>query len=309
MNTINIRCRSVALGCISPPPFRAQIANPEPRRWRWGFGVIPLLLVAILPSSAEAQETLAQFFKRSCTNCHTIGGGYLNAPDLKNVNQRAKRQWLIDFMMNPRATIDSGDPYAKKIFADSKNQYMPPIQGMTAERGGFLLDLIKEESAKPKSIFIGAQESTRPFLPQDYEDGKAIFLGLKPLDEKGPACISCHTMHDTASLGGGRLGGDLTKFSEKKKDRNAVSAWLSNPAAEMMQPVFANKPMTEDEIHALTAYFEGSAKSSEADPSASRVAFLLMGLLLAIAIVFGFDAIWKHRFHSVRKPLVDSNQV
>jgi len=67
--------------------------------------------------------------------------------------------------------------------------------------------------------------------------------------------------------------------------------------------------MTGDEIHALVAYFESTAGESPVEPSASRVAFLLLGLVGATAAVFGFDAIWKHRFQAVRQPLVESSHV
>ena len=73
-----------------------------------------------------------------------------------------------------------------------------------------------------------------------------------------------------------------------------------------MQPIFKERPLNEDEIHALVAYFESTAGDSPAQPASSRVAFLLIGLVGAVCFVFGFDAIWKRRFHSVRQPLVDA---
>ncbi len=116
-------------------------------------------------------------------------------------------------------------------------------------------------------------------------------------------CMNYHT------IGGGRLGPDLTNIYERLKGPKALSAWLMAPGTETMQPIFASHPMTADEIHALAAYFEASAGESLAEPAASRVAFLLMGLILATGIVFAFDAIWKRRFHSVRQPLVDATPV
>jgi hypothetical protein len=35
------------------------------------------------------------------------------------------------------------------------------------------------------------------------------------------------------------------------------------------------------------------------------MAFLLLGLGLATAVIFLFDSVWKKRFHAVRRPLVD----
>ncbi len=116
-------------------------------------------------------------------------------------------------------------------------------------------------------------------------------------------------MHDLTALGGGRLGPDLTNVYERLKGRKALSAWLVAPGTETMQPIFKNHPINGDEIHALVAYFEASAGESPAQPTSSRIALLLMGLLGAAAVVFGFDAIWKRRFHSVRQPLVDATSL
>ena len=52
--------------------------------------------------------------------------------------------------------------------------------------------------------------------------------------------------------------------------------------------------------------FEATAKQSEADTAVNRIAFLLLGLGVAAATVFVFDAVWKGRFHAVRRPLVDT---
>ena len=108
-------------------------------------------------TTAQAQDT-PDYFKQNCTNCHTIGGGPLTGPDLKNVLQRAQknkknRAWLIRFMMNPKAVIDSGDPYAQQMYEKSRRVLMPTLPGLTRERAEKLLDLIEAESKLEKSQF------------------------------------------------------------------------------------------------------------------------------------------------------------
>ena len=126
--------------------------------------------------------------------------------------------------------------------------------------------------------------------------------------------MSCHSMYDTPGLGGGALApdrrvSDLTNVYERLKGRQALSAWLMAPGTETMLPIFKNHPMTADEINALVAYFEASAGERPAEPAASRVALLLLGLAGAAALIFGFYAIWKQRFHGVRRQLVDATPV
>src|SRR5690606_13166114 len=109
----------------------------------FALGAAALLLCAA-PSRLQAQET-ADFFKQNCMSCHTIGGGRLTGPDLKNVSQRKDRDWLIKFMLDPKGVIDSGDPYAQQLLKESRGVVMPAIPLMTRERAGYLLDLIDAE--------------------------------------------------------------------------------------------------------------------------------------------------------------------
>ncbi|MCA9218254.1 MAG: c-type cytochrome [Planctomycetales bacterium] len=271
-----------------------------------GRTILLCTLVNVFPSLLWSQDS-PDFFRQNCMNCHTIGGGRLTGPDLKDVSERKDREWLIGFMMNPKSYLDSGDPYAIKILEESRNVPMPTLPGMTRERSENLLDLIDAESKLTESQFKGLQISNKPFNDADRKLGRDIFLGKHRLEAGGAACISCHSMHDVTTLGGGRLGPDLTNIYERLKGRKALSAWLVAPGTETMQPIFKNHPISNDEIHALVAYFEASAGESPAQPTSSRIALLFLGLMGSTAAVFGFDAIWKRRFYSVRQPLVDAN--
>lgn len=300
---------------LAPPSddgdFGHALAKPSVvslANYRWQLATAIMFAVAsncVAFRPAHAQDT-PDYFRQNCMNCHTIGGGRLTGPDLKDVTKRKDREWLASFMMNPKAVIDSGDAYAKKIMEESRNVPMPTLPGLTKERAENLLTLIEAESKLEKSKFQGLQISTKPFTDEDRRHGRDIFLGHVKLSGGGTACVSCHAMHDTPALGGGRLGPDMTNVYERLKGRRALSAWLMAPGTETMLPIFKNRPMTTDEVHALTAYFESSAGESPNGPTTNQTAFLLMGLASAVAMIFGCDLIWRRRFHSVRRPLVDT---
>ena len=78
--------------------------------------LIGLSLTAAIGSAQEA----AQFFRENCVSCHTVGGGRLTGPDLKNVTQRKERDWLVEFLTNPQAMMDKGDPYALKLQQEAR---------------------------------------------------------------------------------------------------------------------------------------------------------------------------------------------
>ena len=279
----------------------------------WRSGLCRFLVTALVfgvldrvSAKIHAQDT-PDYFKKNCMSCHTIGGGSLIGPDLKDVSKRKDRDWLAKFIMDPRGVIESGDSYAKKIFEEARRVPMPTPPGITRERADKLLVLIEAESKLEESQFKGLQISSAPFTEVDRENGRNIFLGLQSLDAGGASCISCHSMHDVPALGGGRLGPDLTKVFERLNGRPSLSAWLNDPPTETMQPIFKQHKLTADEIHSLVAYFESSAPEEPSRASTSRVAFLLMGLAGATVWIFLFDFIWKKRFRAVRRPLVESD--
>lgn len=290
----------------------AGLHSPDfmPAQHRSLFRLLRICLYQIfifLVSAAAVGQDTPDYFRQNCMSCHTIGGGRLTGPDLKDVTKRQGREWLTKFLLNPRAVIDSGDPYAKKLFEEARNVPMPTPPGITLDRAEKLLDLIEAESLLEESQFKGLQLSTAPFTDIDRAQGRAIYLGTQKLTAGGTACISCHSMCDVSALGGGRLGPDLTNVYERLKGRAALSAWLMAPGTETMQPIFRNHPLSSEEINSLVAHFESTTAEPPADSSRGQVTFLLSGLAGAVFGVFFLDAIWRGRFHSVRRSLVEAN--
>jgi mono/diheme cytochrome c family protein len=269
----------------------------------------PLLIAALAAllccgsANSPAQDTAA-FFKQNCTSCHTIGGGRLTGPDLKDVTTRKDRAWLVQFLQGPKAMIDSGDPYAVKLQQEARGVVMPNIAGMSPQQAQAILDMIGAESKLPRSQFAGMQISDRPLTAQDVAKGKLFFLGEQRLSGGGPACVSCHTIRGLMLLGGGRLGPDLTRVYERLQGRKGLAAWLSSPASPTMTPVFKDHAIQPDEILSLVALFEDSAKKGGQDDTTSLLNFFLLGLGGMVLGLISLDALWKTRFRGVRRSMV-----
>jgi len=290
----------------SRPPTHSRAGRAS--RWRqissfalllaWAAGAAPLL----------AQET-ADYFRQNCVSCHTIGGGRLVGPDLKNATERQNRDWLVGFVFDPKGVLDGGDPYALKLREEAGGALMPPIAGMTRAQAEALISLIEAESGLPESEFAGLDISDEPFSSADILRGRQLFQGYQHLANGGPACISCHTTGSLGALGGGRLGPDLTRVVERLKGRKSLASWLLAPATEVMRPVYAKNRLTNEEILPLVAFLEaevhgGSEGRGSEDPGTSQITFLLLGLAgTALAFVLA-DGIWRRRFRAVRRPLV-----
>jgi cytochrome c2 len=267
-------------------------------------GALAAALILLAGSSLPAQDAAA-FFKQNCTSCHTIGGGRVTGPDLKDVTQRKDREWLIKFINDPQGTLAGGDPYALKLQSEARGAVMSKVVGINNDLAASLLDLIEAESKLPKSQFAGLQISNRPFTPQDIQAGMNLFMGKVRLKAGGAPCVSCHSVSDLPHLGGGRLGPDLTRVFERLGGRKGLGAWLAAPPSPTMNPVFKNHPMDPEEIVPLVAYFQNTAqKGGVADTSTWMFNFLLLGLGGTIVMLILFDLIWNKRFRSVRRLLV-----
>ncbi len=263
-----------------------------------------LALVLATAPGALAQDAAAEF-KTQCMSCHTIGGGRLVGPDLKDVSQRKDRAWLARFIVDPETVLASGDAYALKLKNEARGVVMANIPGMTLDRAKALLDLIEAESLLEKSQFAGMEISERPFTEEDVRLGRNIFLGLERLEGGGPACVSCHSVKGIGVLAGGGLGPELSTIFGRFGGRKGLSIWLSAPPTTTMQAVFESHPLDADqEIVPLLAYFADIGEDPPESSQASTLIFILLGLAGTGAVLMIFDALWKGRFRGVRKELV-----
>lgn len=301
MDTYRVQTASEGKASAHAHEFQDQLWFAFPgRRLAW---LTLFALLAATAAPAHAQEA-AEFYKQNCASCHSIGGGRLTGPDLKDVTKRKDREWLANFITNPKAVIDSGDPYTQQMVQEARGVIMPTLFGLTRDRIESLLNLIEAESKLPRSQFAGVQVSSRPLTAADVAHGRDLFMGRERLQNGGAACLSCHSVRGVGALGGGKLGPDLTRVFERMQDRKQLAAWLSAPATPTMLPIFKKHPLQPEEVLALVAFFEQSAKEGHDDDSPSALRFFLLGLAGAGAGLAVFDAIWRRRFRGVRRAQV-----
>jgi len=266
--------------------------------------VVPLLLLLAMGTGAALAQDRVDDFRLNCTSCHTIGGGRLVGPDLKNVTERQDRAWLARFIVDPQGVIDGGDAYALQLLNEARGVKMTPVLGMTVDRAMNLLDLIETESALEKSQFAGIKISDRPFTAADVATGRRIFIGTHRLANRGPACVSCHSVNGMGVLAGGKLGPDLNAVFERLNGRKGLATWLSAPPTPIMQSVFRGHPFAEDEILPLVAFFAEKAVAPPESGQAATLIFILLGMAGTAGALVLFDVAWRNRFRAVRRTLV-----
>ncbi len=263
---------------------------------------ISVLLFGFGTAYAQVPEN---YFRQNCMSCHTIGGGRLTGPDLKNVQERVSREWMIDWMMDPEGILASGDPYAAKLQKEARGAIMPRSPGITRDLANALLDLIEAESLLEASRFIGIQISDRALLPEDIDEGRALFMGATPLKNGGPACIGCHHVNSIGSLGGGKLGLNLTRAYARLEGRKGLAAWLAAPPSLTMSPVFTQYPIDEEEILPLIAFMKDETEQDLPESTSATINFVLSGIIGAAVLLVIFDRLWGKRFKAVRQPLYE----
>ena len=254
-----------------------------------------------LPTRAE---TPADYFQQNCSQCHTVGGGDLIGPDLEGVAKRKDRAWLVKFLLDPQAVIDSGDPYAARLLQDSHGLVMPSSAGMTAELANALLDSLEGKQNPAPSASPGALIGDRPFAPADIAFGRQLFMGERPFAGGGPACVSCHTLGTIGGLGGGRLGPDLTRLYDRLGGRKGVGAWLSAPPTPVMQSLFRNHALQPDEILPLLAVIDDAGQHGQPAGASAMSKFSLLGLIGMLAALAVLQLAWRGRFRAVRQSMV-----
>jgi mono/diheme cytochrome c family protein len=251
-----------------------------------------VVLAAALAGAAAwgAPDPAAQLFSQRCSSCHSVGQGNKVGPDLLGVTQRRDKAWVTKFVRAPAAAIDDKDPIAVELFSRFNGVKMPDQELSDAELDalwGYFASCTTQGGCLPAAL---GPKWGLDATAEEIAHGEALFAGSRALQNRGPACFSCHTARGLEGFGGGTLGSDLT-FSYATLGEERLTTALESTASPVMKNVYGDKPLTADEQYALKAYFAALAKDGEL-PRRDRDFFLLglegAGLLLGLfAIVWG----------------------
>ncbi|XOV92268.1 MAG: PQQ-dependent sugar dehydrogenase [Bacteroidota bacterium] len=89
-----------------------------------------------------------ELFNMYCASCHNFSSSGIG-PNLAGVTSRMDKDWLIKFINNPQAVIESGDEHATQQF-EKYQQYMPPFPMIQGEDMEDLLSFINRFSQGEK---------------------------------------------------------------------------------------------------------------------------------------------------------------
>src|SRR5215470_17425287 len=83
--------------------------------------VVAIVARIVLCAEAASADTAEakKIFTTRCMACHTFGKGVKVGPDLKGVNDRRQRDWLLRFV-KASSTMVGSDPIAVQLFDEFK---------------------------------------------------------------------------------------------------------------------------------------------------------------------------------------------
>jgi mono/diheme cytochrome c family protein len=255
---------------------------------------------AALPTVANAADAAAGkklFDDKTCGACHTVGGGDLVGPDLKNVTKERPSEWLHAWITAPDAMIAKKDPVAVELLKKYNGMEMPNL-GLSASEVDSILAYLDSAAGGAASTAAAA-----PALKGDAEKGKDLFTGNDRFANGGPPCMACHSTGGLGAFGGGHLGPDLTEVSKRLGGVNGLSGWLAGLPTPTMKAVWTKQPPTPQE-RANVAAFLAQAVLAVREPSAIWQLVGLTGLGAAIILlIIGFR--WRNRLKfGVRRPMM-----
>jgi mono/diheme cytochrome c family protein len=256
------------------------------------------LALAAIGGPADQGKAL---FKQNCSSCHTVGGGDGVGPDLKGVVDLAGESAVRAFITDPTKAIAAGDPRIAALVTKFHGLKMPSL-GLSAAQIDALVAYLKGQGggAAPPATTTTAQPATG-----NAAAGKKLFTGATQLAHGGPACLSCHSIAGGGSLGGGRVGPDLTKAATKYGGAKGLTSVLASIPFPKMVPLYRDHALTRSEEGDLAAFLATTPGKQRSDGSAWLIAALGVGVTAAaLALML---VIWPRRRLVVRRRIVPSS--
>jgi len=213
-----------------------------------------------------------------CMGCHTLGGGALTGPDLKN-SQSYPRQTVLDATKRMEKNVG---PMSDEEVAALTDFLLSPEAG----------ERIETQRA------LAAHREAATLEPGNAAKGKSLFAGRTAFLNGGVACAACHQA-------GGR-GGNLAASLEDSYTRLGelpLMATVESPGFPVMRAIYTAHPVEKQEAVHLVKYLE---MLSENPLPPSTLPLHAIGSVGAIAVLLLIGKTTKRRVAGTRRRLVSS---
>ena len=257
-----------------------------------------LFLLVLLAAGAAQADAGKDLFDKQCASCHSIGGGDGGGPDLKGVAAKRSQEWLVRVIAEPDKLTAEKDPTQLELI--KKYGFEMPNVGVSRADAAKIVAYLGGGSAPAKDAAAGggapvaAAGEAQPVEAPPAElvvtkellaTGRNLFTGKERFAKGGAPCISCHALR-YPGIHSGALASDLTGLYGKMGE-NGVRGVLKSLSFPVMKKIYAERPLTENEITAMTALFKDAAARKHVASDPYPLAGLgFFALCLVAAILF-----------------------
>ena len=258
------------------------MANPG--RFLSCFTAVLLLTTSMSVWADEGKE----LFDKECADCHSIGGGDSGGPDLQGVVEKRTHEWLESVIIEPDKLTANKDPIQAELI--KKYGYEMPNLGIGHEDAlKIIVYLSKADGAGATAAVPPASEQIAVVVtPELIAQGKALLTGRTKLAKGGAPCLSCHPFTYPGLFGGNLSTAELSASYQRMGDTGMKGA-LKALKFPTMKKIYADRPLTDDEVAALMAIFKDSVAQKGKSSS-----FFVAGGALFVLLILGL-AFYKRR--------------
>jgi len=220
--------------------------------------LVPVFLAAAL--SVAHADPGKDLFDKQCASCHTIGGGDSGGPDLKGVADKRPEEWLESVIIEPDKLTAAKDPIQLELI--KKYGYEMPNLGISHDDALKIIAWLRGGSgAADQTGALPADEHANVVVtPELVARGKALFTGQMPFAKGGAPCTACHRINSPGIAGGNMSIANLSDSYAKMGERGMKGA-LKSLKFPVMQNIYRDRPLTDDEITALIAFYKDGSSS------------------------------------------------
>jgi cytochrome c2 len=225
-------------------------------------------VVFLLASPAQAKFEPAIVFETACSGCHSVGKGDVVGPDLKGVTARHDASWLHAFIRSSQSLVRRREKAAVALFEKYKKRM--PDHDFTDQEIDVLLAFI--QAGGPRGA--GEVRSAAAATAAEVAHGRDLFTGALPFARGGAACIQCHAAGEGGRWRAGTLAGDLSRIYVKYQDVGLARA-LAESHYPLMTEAYRGRPLTPEEVFAVKAFLNRTARSPAVPDEPLRAGGLL----------------------------------
>lgn len=245
--------RCVAAGARRPGGTSRRHTRQLGLRGLWVVAVA-LVTIVLLPQSGALADVAdgKATYEQLCQACHQAGATGLPGvfPPLAGNPSIEDVEYFVQ-------VVTEGLQGEIVVLGQTYNGNMPAFPQLSEDDIDHLVEYLQSLGSA-----VGPDASTTttaaPSAPTagDPAAGEALFMGSVSLANGGPACYACHS---AGPYGGASFGPDLSGATAHLGGVPGLTGWLAAPPSATMQPLFANRPLTETEIADLAVFIDSTA--------------------------------------------------